>query len=308
MDIPQTVDYFDEENMSDADRISVYKEFLRIIEKDVDEIDSRDSREGWTMAGIVGVIIASALAFIGQTKEVDSIHPQTALIGVSFLLLIYSFWFLVKSILGESNLVKEGRMISSREASQGIVGSLIVRTIILLGVAYFVTNSDIGIGKKIGVLVPIFLPVIYFVLVVVIFQRKNYPFGNNPKFRKIQLVWGIFFLLCFLIPGLLVASELSFPIGKELSSAYVLGVSLGIITALLELLIFKSSKSTIAEDLRNLRDDVIFQRLNLNEGISKYKVLREGKSLFDEMKIDYDQLMSQFFSRRALRPTCCYKQ
>jgi hypothetical protein len=137
-------------------------------------------------------------------------------------------------------------------------------------------------------------------LAIYVSSYTNRPFGNNPKYQKISPVFGFIFLIFYLLAVILLGYDLRFPIGQSLSAAYVIGLSLSAIITLAEVLLANSISSEPVNDFQELKDDIIFRRVALNEALNRYKILREGKSLFDEMKIDFDRVMGYLYREEEI--------
>lgn len=293
MEPDQINNFFNEEALTSSDQISLYKELLRVLEKDIDEIQSQNSREGWSVWGILGAIATAAGVFFSQTKDLNIIPQSTPMIACSFAILFFSLSGVFTVISSPSVLVKPGRLINARDAYKGRRFLFVLRLFFLLVADFVILSSDLAAWVKIVTILLPLLPSTFFLGVVFWFQRSDRSLGNTPVSSKYQGIWGLFFLFCYWIPVVFLFSYLPPPVGAQLTAGYVMGIMIAVIVFLLEVLFSVVAPPMSLAELQTLRDDIVFRRLNLNDALGRYKVLREGKSLFEEVKVEYDQIISQ---------------
>jgi hypothetical protein len=95
----------DEDELEPSDQIALYTELIRIIEKDIDDAQSRNSREGWNTWGILGAIVAAVFLLLGQTKDLQEIPAETTKISIAFIILFQFFIGAYNFLTGSKNLV-----------------------------------------------------------------------------------------------------------------------------------------------------------------------------------------------------------
>lgn len=284
--------FIDEDQLSIADQIALYKELVRLLEKDIDNSNLENSREGWTTWTLLAAIAAAVGIILSQTRSLDEIPRDTLKITVVFVLL-FQFGVSAFNVLsGVGSLTKEGRLIDSKQAFKGRRILFYLRALVLLIVAMIVSSLDYPIWIKATSIILIFLPVVYVIFTLFLTAYTQRPLGNNPKYRRANPIFAVLFLGVILIAVLLLGSGLQFPVGPQASAAYTFGLCLAAIVVLIEILVSIITPADKINDFQDLKDDIVFRRVDdLNEALNRYKILKEGKSLFDEMKPDLDRIM-----------------
>ena len=281
----------DEDELKESDQITLYKEFIRILEKDIDDAKSRNSREGWNTWGILGAIVASVILLLGQTKDLQEIPQETKMICITFILLFQWIFGAYNVFTGNRSFVKERRLIDSKQIYKGKRFLFLIRFLILLAVSFGIYTSDYSLWIKVTSITLILVPILYMILALFLGAYTQIFIGNTPKNQKVNSISAYSILMFYLMAIILLGYELKFPMGKSLSAAYAIGFSLCAIVILIEVLLSNSTSTDEIADLQDLKDDIIFRRTFLNEALNRYQILKEGKSLFDEMKIDLDRIM-----------------
>lgn len=290
----------DEDELETSQQIALYTELIRILEKDIDDAQSRSSKEGWTTWTILGAIAGAIFVLLGQTKDLQAIPPETTPITITFIILFQFILGAYNFLTGNKYLAKEKRLIDSKLAFKGRRFLFYVRFIILVFVSIFIYSIDYPVWIKFTSIILIFIPVIYVLLTLFLTSYTQRPIGNNPKYQKVSPIFGFLFLFFYLVAIILLGYQLNFPVGQSLSAAYVIGLSLSAIVVLAEVLLSTSISTEEVSDLQELKDDIVFIRVGLNEALNRYKILREGKSLFDEMKGDFDRIMGCLYREEEI--------
>lgn len=282
----------DEDEIGVSNQISLYTELIRILEKDIDDAQTRSSREGWNTWGILAAIATAVAFLLSQTKDLQEIPTETKSICITFILLFQFLLGAYNFLTGNKNFVKGKRLIDSKQVFNGRKFLLFVRFLILLAISFGIYFSDYPVWIKITSIALIFIPVLYMILTLFLSSYTQVFIGNNPKYKKISPIFNYTVLAFHLTAIILLGYSLKFPVGQFLSAAYVIGLSVSVVIFLTEVLLMNSMQVETVSELQDLKDDIIFRRTNLNEALYRYQILKEGKSLFDEMKTDFDRVMS----------------
>lgn len=290
----------DEEQLSVSEYITLTTELVRIIEKEIDDEKSRNVRQGWSTWAILGGIVGAALILFGQTRDLAELPVKTVEIGAVSLLSIFFLFGLFNSLSGNPFLVKTGRLTYARDAFRGQWFLIILRLLLFLAISMIVGFADFGTWPKVLGIVLILLPTLFFFFSFTVAAFVELPIGNNPQ--KSRTAPGIAFIALgfYFVAIVLLGSQLPFPIGASLTSAYLVSISLSVIVALFEWLLWTAIASRGIPELNDLKDDLVFQRVGLNEGLNRYKVIKEGRTLFEEMKPDLDTFLSNMYQQEEI--------
>lgn len=282
----------EEDELESSDQIALYTEIIRILEKDIDDAKSRSSQEGWNTWGILGAIAAAVFVLLGQTKDLLEIPSETVTITLTFIILFQFFLAAYNFLTNGKNLAKEKRLIDSKQVFKNRRFLLFLRLTTLTVVSIFIFSADYPIWLKATSVTLIFIPILYILLTIFVSSYTKIPIGNNPKYQRVGSVFGFIFLLLYLIAVILLGNQLKFPIGQSLTAAYVIGLSLSSIVVLSEVLLTTSTQTEPINELQDIKDDIIFRRTNLNEALYRYQIIKEGRSLSDEMQEDFNKIMA----------------
>ena len=282
----------DENELKESDQIVLYKELIRILERDIDDAQSRNSREGWNTWGILGAIVGAALLLLGQTKDLTEVPTETKTITITFILLFQFIFGAYNLLTGNQNFVKKQRLIDSKEVYSGRKFLFFIRFSILSLVSFGIYTSDYLLWVKIVSIFLILTPVLFMVLPLFLSSYTQIFIGNTPQNQKAKSIGAYAVLTFYLTATVLLGYQLQFPVGQVLSAAYMIGLSISAIIILGEVLLSNSTSTDAVAGFQDLRDDIIFRRASLNESLNRYLILKEGKSLYDEMKGDLDRIMN----------------
>jgi hypothetical protein len=290
----------DEKELSTAEEITLTTQLIRILEKDIDDKKSANTREGWSTWAILGGIVGAALLLFGQTKEIQQIPPETAKIGAVFLLLFFFLSAGYNVLSGSPQLVKAGRLISAEEVFKGQKLLIILKLFLYSIISFTIFLSDFNFWTKLFAIILILLPIFLVSFSILAANYAKIPIGNNPQKPEIASRFAYLTLSFYFMAVVLLGAQLPFPVGQTLSSAYVIGISLSIIIALFEVLLSTAHTPREVPVLEDLKDEIIFRRVGLNEALNRYKILKEGKTLFEEMKPDLDKFLSNMYQQEEI--------
>ena len=290
----------DESQLDPSQQISLYTELIRIIEKDIDDGKEQNAREGWTLWGILGAIAAAGLLFFSETKNVTQFPVEAIMVCCVFIIAFHVSWATYNYLSGNTVYIKEKRIKSTVPLFRNKGLNALIKLFIYLSISYIIYLSNLPSWAKITSLILVFAPIAYMILSIFALIKTDRPMGNNPNLQKATKIITFLVFLSFTLAVLILAFYLPAPVGTYLTTAYKIGISLSIMIVLFEVLLTMAAPSEESIELKNLKDDLVFRRVRLNEGLNRYKILTEGKSLFEEMKEDYEKVMSFLYFHEDL--------
>ncbi len=290
----------DEDGLTSSEQISIYAGLVRVIEEDVKFIQARNSREGWTLVGVLGLLVASFAGLFRQLSEITELPLEAGKFGAVSLMFLYLLWATFNMLSGQEAFPKPGRVIPLKEFLRGRVFFFVLRGLILMLLSWFLKSTDFSSASITACIILILIPYAYGILSVIAMHYTKRPFGNNPNFAKAKPFINYLPILCYGSAVSLLASQLLFPVGPGLTRAYIIGFLMSAIVVLLELFLALAGESANVSALIDLRDDLIIRDISLNEAIVRYRIIREGKSLWDEMQPDYEEIMQELRHQDAI--------
>jgi hypothetical protein len=281
---------FDQESLEDSDQIALYSKLIDVIDRDIDNIRTGSAREGLTMWGILGAIVAGLGYLFGKTSQLDHLPALTPEVACSSLLFFYLIWLLYNVLSGAGSWPKPGRLISYHDFVKGRVFFLIVRFVILLALTSVILQMNLSLFARMATVILGLFPTLIGAGSVLAMKFTDRPYGNNPQYR----ISTIFFLsvsfLCYLVPIVVIGGQLKFPVGQELSDAFSIGMTISAIVVLFELFLILAADNSNVKAYTDLRDDLILRDIGLNDALSRLRIVKEGKSSWDELKGDFEKV------------------
>lgn len=294
MDNPNPLIIIDEDEFETSELIELHKELIRLIEKDIDT--AKAGKFGLTHWTIFAAIGAVAAVLFGMGKQLIGVNFQLA---VLMFLAITFFTQLIMWLIGyvnpETIFVKEKRLYNFRDRFSGTFLFFLFRFCFLIFAFYLIYIFWDFSPFKVISFVALFLIELLFGIQLFSFI-KNIVAGNNPAFRTPTIIWSVLTTLCYLSLFISSLSYLKTPDENDLIS-YSVGAIGAVFVFLVELLLSFYSTSPMIFDLNNLRDDIIFRRVGLNEALLTYRRIKEGSLFFEMVKDDYDNLYSKMDAR-----------
>ena len=87
--------------LDNGDEITLYKELIRIIERDIDRIEARDTKNGWTSWAVIVGLIYSLVLLFGELRKLPSIPDFN-------VITIFAFgWFFIHTTSDKTALHQE---------------------------------------------------------------------------------------------------------------------------------------------------------------------------------------------------------
>lgn len=289
---------FDQDSIDDSSQITLYSKLIDIIENDVERIASENSRQGLSIWGILGSIVTGVAFFLGRTSQVDEIPVGTTEVACTSLIFFYLIWAIYNFLSGGGGTPKPGRLISHKDFLKGRIFFIVLRGVILAILSFSILNANFTQWSQWVTVILIFIPILLLASSVTAMKITKMPFGNQRNWITYSAL-GIS-LLCYLIPLIILVNQLSFPIGKSLSDAFSIGLTMSIVVVLFELLLSLASTSPSVDEYLDLRDDIILREIALNDALARYRIIREGKSSWDELQFDFQEIMGMFRHHEAI--------
>jgi hypothetical protein len=271
--------------LEESQEVSLYLELIRIIERDIDEIKAGDARSGWTSWAIIGGIAGALFLLFGETSKLTS-FPTSDVEKITLAgILSYNVVMLsMKAIyFNEGNNIRPGRLRWSKEAYFSFVPSGVFNFLV------FVTSIilTLGLGMPVWITaltVSAFGLWMVWTLLLLILSTIEFPLGNNKSTQKYGRIIGLVTLGLSFAAMLSIGTQLQIPIGETSTLPYVIA---GLILAVLFLighLIYTMAPSRLLSNLKDLRNEIVFLRIEIDEALRRYQVLVEGETLPDAVQ------------------------
>ena len=279
-------------NLNEPEEIQLYLELIRIIEKDIDEIKSGDTKNGWTSWAIIGGIAGALLLLFGETRKLQAFPTEDVkTIGLAGIFLINSVLLILKFTEFPLTVTRPGRVKWSKDTNfsyipRGIYLFLLLFFLIVIGF----TLSISGWMKFVVVSTLILWALLS--LINLIFAFKNIPIGNNKVSRKSGIATAFILLLLCMFSFTLLLTKMHLPMGETATLPYILsGLTIAIIL-LINSLIGTTAPSRLLSNLYDLRNDIIFLRIEIDEALQRYEILTEGETLPDALKTELSEILN----------------
>jgi SHS2 domain-containing protein len=278
--------------LNDSEEVQLYVELIRIIERDIDEIKAGDTKSGWTSWAIIGGIAGALLLLFGETRKLQTFPTEEVkLIGLAGLLLYQIAIISHRAFNLTLPVARPGRIKWTKEANFPYVPTWVYKLLIFL-VSFVVTYTlTLPTWVKTIALATWGLWALLTITILVFSFRKQ-PIGNNKVSKKSGFVMFIVLLIFSVLSLLLLGNRIHFPIGEAATLPYILAGLIVATVLLIENLISTLAPSRLLTNLQDLRDDIIFLRVEIDEALQRYQVLTEGETLPDALKEDLSEVLS----------------
>jgi hypothetical protein len=265
--------------LSDTDEITLNLELIRIIEKDIDDIKAEQTRTGWTNWAVIGAMAAAILLFFGETRKLSSFPlEEVKTIGVAGLLLITVVNTAMRLFLVNTEAPRPGRIKWSTDAFRHFLPSSLFALFIYIGALIVVVTLTAPRWARLLTLASLGLIVILRGLGLLL-SLLRIPTGVAATRSKVTKVMITLPLLLALVSLPLWCFQLPSPVGEAGTVPYVLS---GLILAFIVLTgsyLNTMAPPLLLASLQDLRDDMIFLRLDMDEALRRYEVLTQGETL-----------------------------
>jgi hypothetical protein len=278
--------------LEEPQEVSLYLELIRIIERDIDEIKAGDATSGWTSWAIIGGIAGALFLLFGETSKLTAFPTSDVeKITLAGILFYNAVVLSMKAIyFNEGSNIRPGRLRWSKEAYFSFVPSAIFNFLILITSMIIV----LGLGMPLWITAltaSAFGLWMLWILLLLILSRIEFPLGNNKGTQKYGRIIGLVTLGLCLAAMLSIGTQLQFPIGETLTVPYVIA---GLILAVLFLtghLISTMAPSRLLASLKDLRNEIVFLRIEIDEALRRYEVIVEGETLPDAVQKELGSIL-----------------
>jgi hypothetical protein len=276
--------------LEDKDLVQLYLELIRIIEKDIDELKAGAARSGWTSWAIIGGVVGALLLLFGETRKLQSFPvEEVKLLGLAGLLLYNIAILSINAFSIPLPEIRPGRVRWSNEAFFSYQPKVIYRFLIFLFGTFlaFSLTAPNSVRVITGIT---FLLWTLGTVVALIYAKIKYPLGNTKLTRKGAYITYVAVLPGTLIVLALLAVQIPFPVGETATLPYVLAGLILAIVVLVENLISLMAPSRLLSNLQELRNDILFLRVDIDEALRRYELLTEGETLPDALQKDLSEI------------------
>ena len=276
--------------LEDEDQIQLYLELIRIIEKDIDEIKAGDTRSGWTSWAIVGGIVGAVLLFFGETRRIEFFPIQEVKSVGLAILLAYIIAVLSMGVFSVSlPEIRSGRLRWSNEAFFSSVPRVIFRFLFFGAAVWAALTLPLPGWLRLLVAIP-FGVWMFWTIIALIYSRLKFPLGNTKSTRKGAYLTYLVTILPSFVALVFLGQQLHFPAGEAATLPYILaGLIFGVLW-LVDNLISMMTPSRLLSNLQDLRNDIVFLRVDIDEALRRYEPLTEGETLPDALQKDLSEI------------------
>jgi len=281
---------------TDDQEMTLTLELLNRIEKDIDELRAKKTRDGFSEYVALGGLAAALFLLLGELNKVKEISfSSVALVFFGGLLLLKIPWALYQLIAIDQATKKrheKGRFFWSNDLFfenriaglfQALVFLVSVPLLFLLRLPLWVTAST-----AIAFLLYIFILGLVFVLS---FKKEPYTPDNTRKLAMVGLPSLFLAITVLSVAGLM--SRMKIPVGNETFPFVVAGLLLTLVF-FVDRLIRLSTPSLLLAKLERLRYDIIFLKADLRDAWTRYEVHVYGHDISEELREDMDDIIRSF--------------
>jgi uncharacterized membrane-anchored protein YhcB (DUF1043 family) len=131
-----------------------------------------------------------------------------------------------------------------------------------------------------------------FSLVMLLSVIINNPLGNNRYAKK--GAWGYVLILIpiSILSFILLLTRMPYPVGETNTLPYILAGLIIVLLLLIDNLISTTAPSRLLSNLYDLKNDIIFLRVDIDEALQRYEILTEGETLPDALKVELGDLLN----------------
>lgn len=282
----------EELGLDDSDELAIYLELIRIIEKDIDEERAGDARNGWTTWAIIGGLAGALLLFFGETRKLST-FPTEQVETISLAgALLYTIAIASVRLFSLENLsIRPGRIRWSNEAYFSFVPSAIYTLLTLFTSIAIAGFLPLTFVTKLTTISAFALWTLLTILMLVL-SKIPFPFGNNRLSRKSASGISLLTLLLSVVAVLLLGVRIQFPVGEIATVPFILSGLILTVVLLVGHLIHKVVPSRLLSNLQDLRNDIVFLRVNIDEALRRYEILSEGETLPDALKKELGEIVN----------------
>ncbi len=275
--------------LKNRELVTLYIELIRLIERDIDQLKEGDTRSGWTSWAMIGGIVGALLLLFNETRVLNSFPiDDVKKIGLAGLLL-YNIGLISMGAFSISTPeTRPGRVRWSNEAFFTYVPKVVFRFLAFLTAVLVASSLSPWPGAT--MVISTFILWTLGTLAAIVYAKIRFPLGNTQVTRKGSYI-GVLALLPFSVVALiLLGRQLPVPVGEATTLPYILAGLIIAILVLLENLIALMAPSRLLSHLEDLRNDIIFLRVDIDQALHRYELLTEGETLPDALQKDLSDI------------------
>lgn len=278
--------------LENSEEISLYLELIRIIEKDIDEIKEGDAKSGWTSWAVLGGLAAALMLFFGETRKLQTFpFEEVKVIMIGGILLLQSANLFIRAFKINQAGPRLGRIRWSKDVSFPDIPLWIYQILIYSLLIFVATTLSLPLWLKIIVIATLAYSTLAR-LAVLTFGVKKLPLGGSRLARKRGLQMFLPLIPVSIISVFLLANHMPFPVGEAATLPYILsGLAIAILL-LISNLITTMAPSRLLHNLEELRNDIIFLRIEIDEALRRYETLTEGETLPDALREELGEVLT----------------
>jgi hypothetical protein len=285
-----------------GDELTVYLELIRIIEKDIDEIQQESTRTGWTSWTIIGGIVGALLLLFGETKNLTEFPAQkvgelllAGIFGLEIVNLLTTIFRLV------NNIPKAGRIRWSDEERSNYLPALVYRLLLLTIFTFIAAQLTLPLLPLIVILSSLGFWLLFMIFLLV-FGLSRRPLGP-PTVKNAGTSGALILLLLASFPAFVIlVLRQPPPVGNATLPYILAGLILGIIW-LVSQLVSSTTPSRLLSNLKALKNDIVFLRIDIDEALKRYEILSEGETLPDVVQRELSEVeaaLNALYNEQAL--------
>lgn len=283
---------------TDEQEITLTLELLARIEKDIDDLKTTKTREGFSLyVGIAG-LATTVFILLGELNKLGAISFSK--IGVIFfagILILKIPWAIYQLITFDhatQKRQKPGRFFWSNDFFfENRPTGVFQATVFLVSlVIIFLLRIPLWVRLFTGISFFLYIFIIG-LLFVMSFKKEAYvPTGANKKaIVGLPILYLVFTIVS--IAGLFF--QMTLPTGDETRPYLMAGLLLAAVF-FVDMLIRLSTPSLLLEKLQTLRYDIIFLKANLQDAWIRYDIHINGNDISEELRVDMDDIIQGFNS------------
>jgi hypothetical protein len=277
--------------LDDSEELKLYLELIRIIEKDIDEITAGATRNGWTSWAMLGGIVGAFLLLLGETRKLQTFpREQVEAVWLAGLLLYTIAISSLRVFYVDDQNIRPGRVRWSNDVYFSLVPSGAFTLLIFFFSIFLASTLPLSILAKVTSLAALTVWTAWMVLLLVM-SRIEFPLGNTKITKKSGRWVSLVNLFLSLLALVCIGTQLRAPLGDDATLPYVLAGLILAITLLMIRLIFTMAPSRLLSNLKDLRNDIVFLRADIDEGLRRYEILCEGETLPDAHQKDLSEIL-----------------
>lgn len=281
---------------TDDQEMTLTLELLNRIEKDIDELRAKKTRDGFSEYVALGGLAATLFVLLGELSKVTQISfSSVGLIFFCGLLLLKIPWALYQLIAidhATKRQYEKGRFFWSNDLFfENRIAGLFQALVFLVGVPLlFWLHLPVWVATSTAVA---FLLYIFILGLVFVLSFKKEPFtpDNTRKLSMVGLPSLFLAITTLSVVGLM--SRMKIPVGNETLPFVVAGLLLTLVF-FVDRLIRLSTPSLLLAKLERLRYDVIFLKAELRDAWTRYEVHVYGHDISEELREDMDDIIRSF--------------